>query len=326
MRRRQFITLLGGAAVAWPLATHAQQKRIPRVGVLWHAGSPEQEGANFTSVVNGFRDLGYIDGQNVKLEHRFPNEQPDQFKSMVAELASTTDILIAVGNNAAPYAKDAADKIPVVAIHVSDPIGMGLVKSLARPGGNITGVSNRSTEMVGKRLQLLKEMAPGLSRIAVSVNPDARISPFHITQTRDAAANLGLDTQTFEWRSLVQLEQAFDAMVSASMQALVTNPDGLAFTYRGEIAKLAIRRHLPLATWSRVTLTAGALMSYGVDDDAISRRAAVYVDKILKGAHPADLPVEQPTKFVYLINLVTAKALGIEIPEILLTRADELIE
>src|SRR5262249_19129241 len=158
---------------------------------------------------------------------------------------------IAVGNNAAPYAKDAADKIPVVAIHVSDPIGMGLVKSLARPGGNITGVSNQSTEMVGKRLQLLKEMAPGLSRIAVSVNPDARISPFHITQTRDAAANLGLDTQTFEWRSLVQLEQAFDAMVSASMQALVTNPDGLAFTYRGEIAKLAIRRHLPLATWSR---------------------------------------------------------------------------
>jgi putative ABC transport system substrate-binding protein len=190
MRRRQFITLLGGAAVAWPLATHAQQKRIPRVGVLWHAGSPEQEGANFTSVVNGFRDLGYIDGQNVKLEHRFPNEQPDQFKSMVAELASTTNILITVGNNAAPYARDAADKIPVVAIYVSDPIGMGLVKSLARPGGNITGVSNQSTEMVGKRLQLLKEIIPGLSRIALSVNPDAAISPYHIEQTRDAARRI----------------------------------------------------------------------------------------------------------------------------------------
>jgi putative tryptophan/tyrosine transport system substrate-binding protein len=281
---------------------------------------------HFTSLVEGFRAIGYIDGQNVRLEHRFPNEQPDRFKSMVAELASTTDILIAVGNNAAPYTRDVAGKIPVVAIHVSDPIGMGLVKSLARPGGNITGVSNQSTEMVGKRLQLFKEMIPRLTRIAVSVNPDARISPFHIKQTQDAAANLGLDTHTFEWRTLVQLEQAFGAMVSAGMQALVTNPDGLAFTYREPIAKLAIRHHLPLSAWSRVTLKAGALMSYGVDDDAISRRAAVYVDKILKGAQPAELPVEQPTKFVLLINLDTAKALGIEIPAILLSLADELIE
>jgi putative tryptophan/tyrosine transport system substrate-binding protein len=327
MIRREFITLLGGAVAAWPLAASAQQNRkIPRVGVLWHAGSAEQEGANFTSLVKGFQDLGYTDGKNVRLDHRFPNEQPDRFKSMVAELASTTDILIVVGNNAAPYAIDAAGKIPVVAIHVSDPVGMGLVENLPRPGGNITGVSNQSTEMVGKRLQLLKEIVPGVSRIAVSVNPDARISPFHIKQTRDAAANLGLDIHTFEWRNLAQLEQAFDAMVSQSMQALVTNPDGLAFTHRESIAKLAIKNHLPLASWSRVTLTAGALMSYGVDDDAISRRAAVYVDKILKGARPAELPVEQPTKFVFLINIGTAKALGMEIPETLLARADEVID
>jgi putative ABC transport system substrate-binding protein len=245
---------------------------------------------------------------------------------MAAELASTTDILIVVGNNAAPYALDAADKIPVVAIHVSDPVGMGLVKSLARPEGNITGVSNQSTEMVGKRLQLLREIVPGVSRIAVSVNPDARISPFHINQTRVAAANLGLETHTFEWRTPAQLEQAFEAMVSQSMQALLTNPDGLAFTQREPIARLAIKNRLPLTSWSRVTLTAGALMSYGVDDDAISRRAAVYVDKILKGARPAELPVEQPTKFLFLINIRTAKALDMKIPETLLAQADEVIE
>jgi putative ABC transport system substrate-binding protein len=327
MTRREFIKVLGGAVAAWPLAASAQQKqRVPRVGVLWHAGSAEEEGANFTSLVKGFQDLGYIDGQNVNLEHRFPNEQPDRFKSMVAELASTTDVLIVVGNNAAPYAIDAAGKIPVVAVHVADQVGMGLVKSLARPEGNITAISNQSTEMIGKRLQLLKELVPGLLRIAVSVNPDARISPFHIKQTRDAATNLGLEVHTFEWRTAVQLEQASEGMVSEGMQALVTNPDGLAFTQRELIAKLAIKKRIPLASWSRVTLNAGALMSYGVDDNAISRRAAAYVDKVLKGARPVELPVEQPTKFVFLINARTAKAIGMQIPETLLARADEVIE
>jgi putative tryptophan/tyrosine transport system substrate-binding protein len=203
---------------------------------------------------------------------------------------------------------------------------MGLVESLARPGGNITGVSNQSAEMVGKRLQLLKEIIPGLTRIAVSVNPDAPVSPFHIKQTQAAAASLGLVSQTFEWRTLGQLEQAFDVMTAVGMQALVTNPDGLAFTKRRSIAELAIAHCIPLSAWSRVTFEAGALMSYGVDDDAISRRAAVYVDRILKGANPALLPVEQPTKFEFLINLKTAKALGLTVPRILLAVADEVIE
>jgi ABC-type uncharacterized transport system substrate-binding protein len=181
MRRREFVTLLGGAAT-WPLAARAQQpRRVSTIGVLWHAGSAEEEGSNFKALVKGFRDLGYIEGRNVVLEHRFPNEEPDRFRSMAAELvASGVDVLIGVGANAAPYAKDATTTIPVIFVLVPDPIGSNLVKSLARPEGNVTGISNSAADLVGKRLELLKEIIAGLSRVALLVNSNAQISPVYV--------------------------------------------------------------------------------------------------------------------------------------------------
>jgi putative ABC transport system substrate-binding protein len=326
--RRQFITLLSGAAAAWPLAARAQQPRkVPRIGVLWHAGSAEEEASNFTALVKGFSDLGYVEGRNIILEHRFPNEMPERFRSMAAELvASGIDVLIGVGANAAPYAKNATTTVPVVFVLVSDPIGSGLVKSLARPEGNVTGVSNYAADLIGKRLELFKEITSGLSRVALLVNANAQISSAYIDAFKAATANLGLFGSTYPWPSPDDLVPAFDAMKQADIRGLITCPDGLAFTYRNLIARLAIERRLPLSSWSRETLMAGALMSYGADNDAICQRAAAQVDKILKGTKPSELPVEQPTKFVFLINLKTVKAIGLDVPPTLLARAGEVIE
>jgi putative ABC transport system substrate-binding protein len=328
VKRREFITLIGGAAVAWPLVARAQERRrIPKVGVLWHAASAEEEGALFSALVEGFRTLGYIDGQNIILEHRFPNELPERFRSMAAELVSlNVDVLVSSGNNAASYAKNATATIPLVAIFISDPVGTKLVDSLARPGGNVTGLSFFTSELIGKRLQFLKETIPNLSRVAQLVNPLAQISRLYTDLTQTAAVQLGLTVERFEARSRGELESAFEAMATAGMQAVVTNADGLAFAQRELIGQLALKTHLPAGVFMRETLVAGTLLSYGVDSPAICRRAAAYVDKILKGAKPGELPVEQPTKFEFLINLKTAKALGLDIPPTLLARADEVIE
>jgi putative ABC transport system substrate-binding protein len=328
MKRRKFITLIGGAAAAWPLAARGQPtKKMPKVGVLWHAGSAEQEAPYFGSLLEGFKNLGYVDGRNIKFEHRFPNEIPERFKSMGAELVSLDiDVLVVVGNNAASYISNLTTTIPVVFTLVGDPVGLKLVTNLARPDGNITGLANFTAELIPKRLEFLKDIVPGLSRVALLANVNAKITGLYIDLSQAAAAQLGLTIQTFEVRSPDELESAFDAMVKAGMQALTSNADGLGFTYRETIAKFALARRLPLAGFSRETLEKGALISYGVESTAICRRAAVYVDKILKGATPAELPVEQPTKFEFLINLKTAKALGITIPPTLLIRADEVIE
>jgi ABC-type uncharacterized transport system substrate-binding protein len=327
MRRRDFISVLSGAA-AWPLAVRAQERgRVPRVGVLWHAASAEEEGALFTGLVDGFRALGYIDGQTIILEHRFPNETPERFTSMAAELVSlNVDVIVSSGNNAAAYAKKATTTIPWVAMFISDPVGTKLVESLARPGGNITGISFFTSELVGKRLQLLKEAIPDVTRVAQLVNPLAQISRLYIDLTQTAAAQLGLTVERFEARSRDELEPAFEAMAKAGMQAVVTNSDGLSYTQRELIGHLALKTRLPAAVYMRETLVAGTLLSYGVDSSAICRRAAVYVDKILKGAKPGELPVEQPTKFEFLLNLKTAKALSITVPALLLYQADQVIE
>jgi ABC-type uncharacterized transport system substrate-binding protein len=234
--------------------------------------------------------------------------------------------LLAAGASASIAAKDATTAVPVVFMVVPDPIGSKLVDGLARPGGNVTRLTNFAVQLSAKRLEYLKEVIPRLSRVGLLVNPNVQITRRYTEESDAAAATLGLVVQPFEVRSLDDLERAFDAMVKARMQAVSVNAEGLFFQGRALVAKLALARRLPTCVYSRETLEAGALMSYGPDQRAIFRRAAVYVDKILKGAKPAELPVEQPTTFEFLVNLKTSKALGFTIPQSLLGRADQIID
>jgi putative ABC transport system substrate-binding protein len=246
---------------------------------------------------------------------------------MAAELVSlNVDVLVSVGSQTAFYAKDATRTIPIVFIFVPDPVGSKFVMSLARPGGNATGLTHFAADLIGKRLEFLKETSPGLARVALLVNPDTEVARLYTNVTDTTAQKLGLSNHTFSARSRDELEPAFDAMAKANMEAVTINSEGLAYQQREFIANLAITRRLLLSVWSRETLEAGALMSYGADQPAMCRRAAVFVDKILKGAKPADLPVEEPTKIEFLLNKKTAKALGLTFPHTLLAAATEVIE
>ncbi len=328
MRRREFITLISGAAM-WPLAAGAQQARkMPRVGVLWHAGSAEEEAIYLGALLDGFKAIGYVEGRTIALEHRFPNEMPERFVSLAAELAALKpDVLVAVTRPAAVAAQRATTSIPTVFIVVPDPIGTKLVSSLARPGGNITGLTHIAVELSAKRLAFFKEAFPNASRAALMVNGnDPQGMRRYSDESHAAAAALGMTVRPVEVRSLADFDAAFDNVVAEHLDGVLVPADGLFYQGRAQLAKSAIQRRLPLVVYSRETLEAGALMSYGADQRAIFRRAAVYVDKILKGERPADLPVEQPTKFEFLINLKAAKALGIELSPMLLARADEVIE
>jgi putative ABC transport system substrate-binding protein len=327
VKRRDFITLAGGA-VAWPLTARAQrQGRIPKIGVLWHAANAEEEGPLFTALVEGFRKLGYVEGRNITLEHRFPNEIPERFKSMAAELVSlNVDALVSAGIQAALGCKEATKTIPIVFMFMPDPVGSKIVDSLAQPGGNVTGLTNFAPDLIGKRLQFLKETIPALSRVALLVNPSSQITRRYMDVTQAAGAALELVIQTFEARSLDELEPAFDGMARARMQAVTINADGLIYQGKEVIAKLAVGHRMALSAYSRESFDAGALMSYGPDNIATCHRAAVFVDKMLKGAKPSDLPVEQPTKFQYFINLKIAKALGLEVPATLISISDQIIE
>ena len=326
MRRRDFLNSIAGTAIAWPIGAYAQQaRRVPRIGVLWHAGNAEEEDPYFGSLVEGFRSLGYGEDRIV-LEHRFPNERPELFASMAAELVSSKpDAVIAVGG-AAPYAKKATATIPIVFMYVPDPVGSKLVENIRRPGGNATGLSNFSLELCAKRMEYLKEIVPNLSRVGLLVNPSAKVSDLYIDQSNAAAPKLGLTTQAFQVRTVGELEEAYSAMAKAGMQSVVVNAESLFYQGKEMIAKLELAHHLPTGVWVKEVVEAGVLMSYGTDQRAIARRVAGYVDRILKGEKPAEMPVEQPTRFELVINLKSAKALGLTIPPTLLTRADNLIE
>ena len=328
MQRRQFIALIGGAA-AWPLTARGQPRaKTPKIGVLWHAGSAEEEAIYLGELRNGLSGLGYIDGKTIALEHRFPNEQPERFLSLAAELAALKpDVLIAVTQQAAVAAQRATTTIPIVFIVVPDPVGVKLVDSLSRPGGNITGLTHIAVELSGKRLAVFKEAFPRMTRVALLVNANnAQTTKRYIDETQTAATGLGLDVRPVEVRALTDFDQAFDRIVDGRLEGVAVPADPLFYQGRSLMAQAAITRRLPLMAYSRETLEAGALMSYGTDQRRIFRRAAVYVDKILKGEKAADLPVEQPTKFEFLINNRTAKAIGYTISELLLLRADEVIE
>ncbi len=329
MTRRDLITLLGGVLAALPHIAHAQPvRRTPRIGVLWHAASAEEEATYLGALRQGLIDLGYFEGRTITLENRFPAERPERFMSMAVELAtSKVDVLVAVTRLAALAAQRATTTIPVVFVVVPDPVGSKLVNSLARPGGNITGLTNIAAELNAKRLEYLKEAMPALKRVALLVNandPDG--SRRYIDESEAAATVLGLILQPVETRSLEDLERAFDTIVKARLQAVVVPADGLFFQGRAVIAKSALARRLPAIVYSRETLEAGALMSYGPSHLAIFRRAAFYIDKLLKGAQPSELPVEQPTTFEFLVNLKTARGLAFTVPKSLLQRANSVIE
>jgi len=325
IRRRHFITLLGGAAIAWPrlvLAQHAR-KAVARVGALLF-GTPETE-PNVGAFRRGLRDLGYVEAQNLVIEYRYAEGKPERLRALAVELvAIKPDVIFALGGDVAPLVRAATSTIPIVMAVSQDPVQTGLVASLARPGGNITGVTFVSSDLAAKRLQFLHEMAPDLARVAVIWNPD-HIDPEY-RETQIAGKTLGIQIQSLEVRATDDIDAAFQAAISARAQALVPVSSRLMTANRARIIQFSGQRRLLLASgwgpWARE----GALFSYGPDLDVITRRAAAYVDKILRGARPDELPVEQPTTFQLVINGKTAKALGLTIPPTLLARADEVIE
>jgi putative ABC transport system substrate-binding protein len=324
VRRRELITLLGGMAVALPLAAHAQPIKVPIIGLLGASTS-----SAWNNWVNAFvrrlGELGWIEGRNIKVEYRWAEGREERYAEIAAEFVRLkVDIIVTVGS-AVVAARQAAPVIPIVFAVAVDPVATGLVASLARPGGNVTGLSMQATELAPKRLELLREVLPGLRRLAIMANVGYPASVAEIGEVQAAAHTLGLDVDTLEIRRAEDVAPAFAALKSGA-QALYVCGDALITANRIRIITLALGARLPTIYPDRAFLEAGGLMSYGANNADLFRRAADYVDKILRGAKPGDLPVEQPTKFELVFNLITAKALGLEIPATLLARADVVIE
>ncbi len=329
MKRREFIAGMG-AASAWPLAARAQQPagRVYRIG--YQSIAPREPTLHLIKAFeDGLRSLGYRVGDNVAIEYRFADGEMERLPALAADLVRLgVDIIVATGlNPSAVAAMKATTTIPIVMTNSVDPVGTGLVASLARPGGNVTGLAgDAGGEILGKRFELLKETLPNLSRLGILWNPDVAFIRNRQTLMTEIARTLGLTTIPVEARGVDTLEQAFAALVRERAQAFVMQGDSVLFNYRGQIAEMSLRNRLPAAAPQKEYADAGFLLTYGADVPDLYRRLAGFVDKILKGAKPADLPVEQPTKFELVINLKTAKALGLTIPPTLLARADAVIE
>jgi putative ABC transport system substrate-binding protein len=327
MNRRAFTTLLGGAAVVWPIAARAQQAgKVHRIGVL-ETISTTLNVANFYALREGLRQLGYAEGQNLVIEYRSADGRDDRFPGLARELlALKVDVIVTRGTPAAKAVKNATSTVPVVMTASGDPVGVGLVTSLARPGGNITGLSAIVGELSPKRLELIREIVPGLARIAVLANTSNDAVRRDWARIETAARSLGVQSQLLDLRESDALGPTFDDASARRADALVVVIDAITQANQQRIVDLAMKHRLPAIYSSREFVDAGGLISYGVSYPDLYRRAATYVDKILKGTKPADLPVVQPTKFELVINLKTAKALGLTIPDKLLALADEVIE
>jgi putative ABC transport system substrate-binding protein len=328
MKRREFLTCLGGAAT-WPLAARAQQPagRVYRVGYL-ALGSREQQIYLSKAFEEGLRSAGYGIGENVVIEYRFANGQLERLPALAADLVGLgVDVIVNSAHQSTVAAMKATATIPIVMTNSVDPVGAGLVASLARPGGNVTGFGvDAGDEIFGKRLELLKETLPNLKRVGFLWNPDFAPNRSRLTSMREAAEALGLTLVSAEASGPEALEQAFATMVRERAQAFVVLGEPVLFGNRGQAAVMAIRDRLPAISTAREYAEAGLLLSYGPDLQDQFRRSAAFVDKIFKGAKPANLPVEQPTKFELVINLKTAKALGVNVPASILSRADQVIE
>jgi putative tryptophan/tyrosine transport system substrate-binding protein len=322
MRRREFITLLGGAAIAWPLAARAQQPaKLPTIGFLG-PGTPSPWSRWTPVFVQRLRELGWIEGRTVAIEYRWGQG----FDEIAAEFVRLkVDVIFTNGTAPVLAAKQATSVIPIVFASATDPVANGLVASLARPGGNVTGLSSQTADLAGKRLELLRSVVPGLRRLAIFVVVGSANSALEMGEVQAAARTLSLEAAPFEIRRAEDIAPAFEALKGRA-EALYVSFDLLTIDNRVTINTLASAGGVPTMFGTRDYVEAGGLMSYGPNIQDLWRRAAEYVDRILRGAKPADMPVEQPTKFELIINLTTAKALGLTIPESFLLRADEVIE
>jgi len=326
VKRRAFISLLGGAAAAWPLAARAQQPgKLPTIGFLGQ--STRSAATEWTAAfVQRLRELGRIEGRTITIEYRWGEGREERFVEIAAEFVRLkVDIIVTAGTLAVVAAKQATTVIPIVFAGAGDPIETGLVASLARPGGNVTGLSSQTTDLAAKRLEILREVVPGLHRLAILSNVGNRLAVLEMREVQAAAGTLHLEVVTLEIQRGEDIAPAFEALKGRA-DALYVCLDALLLTNRIRINTLALTARLPMMTATRDSVEVGGLISYGPNFPELWRRAGDYVEKILRGAKPADIPVEQPTKFDLAINVTTARALGLTVPPTLLARADEVIE
>jgi ABC-type uncharacterized transport system substrate-binding protein len=325
MRRREFIALLGGVAVTWPLAANAQSK-TPLIGFMGNSTAALE--ANLVDAFReGLREHGYEEGRNIVIEYRWADGKYERFPALVAELiAAKVEVIVTAGTPAALAMKKATTTVPLVMVAVGDPVGTGLVPSLARPGANLTGLSSVAPDLEGKRLQLLREVVPTLSHVAMFINS---LNPFHVSsmrQARAAAQTMGIKLQLHDIRKSEDLDDAFAAIRKERPDAVLILADRVFLHNRERMIDFTKEQRLPNVNAYKELVEVGGLMSYGPSYEDMHKRAAIYVDKILKGAKPADLPIEQPSKFTFIVNLKAAKALGVTVPSQLLGLADELID
>ena len=326
MRRRDFIKAITGSGAVWPLVARAQHANIPRVGYLFPFEQAESQRL-WQACRDGLGALGYTEGQNILLETRWAEGQYQRLPNLVDELLQLkSDVIVTASSPASRAAKAATSTTPIVFVAVADPIGIGLVDNLARPSGNVTGFSLLTLDLSSKRVALLREIVAKISRVGILLNPNNESNPVFLTETQRAARQLGIELHTSEARNAIEIEQAFKSSAAQSLDALIVFDDPVLWTNRKQIVALAASQKIPAMYGFKEFIDEGGLISYGPDRPDQYRRTAIYVDKILKGAKPFDLPVQQPTKFELFINLKTAKALGLTIPPTLLATADEVIE
>jgi putative tryptophan/tyrosine transport system substrate-binding protein len=330
MNRRVFVTLLGGAAASWPLAVRAQQLgKVPLVGALMPFAEGDEEAERRRNAFQrGLEAFGWTNGQNIRIEYRWVGSDRDRIRSYAADIVGLApDVILANATPVLAAIRQETRTIPIVFVQVIDPVSRGFVKSLAQPGGNVTGFTNFEFPMGGKWVEVLKEVAPRITSIAVVFNPDTAPygEPF-FQQITTSASSLSIEAIEARVRNVVELEKAVAGIAAKSNGSLIVLPDTFTTVHRDSIIALADRHQLPGVYPFRYFATRGGLVSYGVDAEDMFRRSASYIDRILKGEKPADLPVQAPTKYELVINLKTAKALGLEVPPTLLARADEVIE
>jgi putative tryptophan/tyrosine transport system substrate-binding protein len=325
MRRRDFVSLLGGAAVAWPATGRAQQAKVARIGFLGLVSAPSHA-PRVAALRTGLRDLGWIEGRNILIEFRWAEGNYDRLPELAAELVRlNVDVLVTHGSSGALAARKATSTVPIVITAVADMLGLGLVESLSRPGGNITGLSFFNAELAAKRLELLKEAIPALTKAAVLLNPNNASNPLILGEIEATAKALNVVVHPFEARQPGDFERTFAAMADQQIGAVVIHEDTMLNAKATALAIHAAVRRLPSCGFPEF-VRAGGLIAYGINFPDTDYRAPLFIDKILKGAKPADLPIERWTKFNVIVNLQTAKALGVTLPTSILLRADEVIE